>query len=178
LKEVTITEFREPVFEKNREQGRTFDASEIRNLGTRDVRAVQAITPGVYSGDKGGELSVRAGRSAGTAYYIDGVKVRGTPNLPEKGKMKVIIGGTPAEYGNFNKGEVSIEKTKKQKQDIQQEPIPTSNENYSLIVENQFKSPKDEPLSTFSADVDRAAYSNIRRFIRCGARSAKRCGSH
>lgn len=39
------------------------------------------------------------------------------------------------------------------------------NEEYGEIVENSFIDPMDEALSTFSIDVDRAGYSNMRRFI-------------
>ncbi len=38
-------------------------------------------------------------------------------------------------------------------------------EEYNLINENEFKGVKDNPLSTFSIDVDTASYSNVRRFI-------------
>jgi Ca-activated chloride channel family protein len=38
-------------------------------------------------------------------------------------------------------------------------------EQYDKIVENNFKNPIDDPLSTFSIDVDTASYSNIRRFL-------------
>ncbi|WP_372369772.1 von Willebrand factor type A domain-containing protein [Candidatus Uabimicrobium sp. HlEnr_7] len=38
-------------------------------------------------------------------------------------------------------------------------------EGYSHIEENEFKSTLDDPLSTFSVDVDTASYSNARRFI-------------
>jgi Ca-activated chloride channel homolog len=41
-------------------------------------------------------------------------------------------------------------------------------ESYSKINENGFKSVKLDPLSTFSIDVDRASYSNVRRFINQG----------
>lgn len=41
-------------------------------------------------------------------------------------------------------------------------------EDYDNIVENSFLSVKDNPLSTFSIDVDEAAYSNVRRFIQNG----------
>lgn len=41
-------------------------------------------------------------------------------------------------------------------------------ENYDYISENEFRNSKEEPLSTFSIDVDRASYSNIRRFINNG----------
>jgi Ca-activated chloride channel homolog len=41
-------------------------------------------------------------------------------------------------------------------------------ENYSSIQENGFKNVLNQPLSTFSIDVDNASYSNIRRFINMG----------
>ncbi len=43
-------------------------------------------------------------------------------------------------------------------------------EAYEHIVENGFLSVASSPLSTFSIDVDRASYSNIRRFISNGQR--------
>jgi Ca-activated chloride channel family protein len=41
-------------------------------------------------------------------------------------------------------------------------------EGYSPVNENGFKIVKNNPLSTFSIDVDNASYSNIRRFINMG----------
>ncbi len=38
-------------------------------------------------------------------------------------------------------------------------------EEYSRIYDNEFKDSKKDPLSTFSIDVDKASYSNVRRFI-------------
>lgn len=43
-----------------------------------------------------------------------------------------------------------------------------SNEEYSQFAENKFRFAKDEPLSTFSVDVDAASYSNMRRFLNRG----------
>ncbi|MEE2755442.1 MAG: VWA domain-containing protein [Myxococcota bacterium] len=40
-----------------------------------------------------------------------------------------------------------------------------STEEYHRIAENDFEVTLDEPLSTFSIDVDTAAYANVRRFI-------------
>jgi Ca-activated chloride channel family protein len=45
---------------------------------------------------------------------------------------------------------------------------PHNTEGYDRINENQFRNAIDEPLSTFSVDVDRASYSNVRRFLREG----------
>ena len=48
-------------------------------------------------------------------------------------------------------------------------PAPDYNtEDYSPINENIFHSATDQPLSTFSIDVDRASYSNMRRFLNNG----------
>ena len=44
-----------------------------------------------------------------------------------------------------------------------------SGEGYDLIEENDFLSVNDQPLSTFSIDVDTASYSNLRRFIESGS---------
>jgi Ca-activated chloride channel family protein len=41
-------------------------------------------------------------------------------------------------------------------------------EEYGRLAENEFLAVADNPLSTFSVDVDRAAYSNVRRFLRDG----------
>ena len=42
-------------------------------------------------------------------------------------------------------------------------------EEYSHISENEFKGAVDNPLSTFSIDVDTGSYSNVRRFINAGS---------
>ncbi|HET7460897.1 MAG TPA: von Willebrand factor type A domain-containing protein [Longimicrobium sp.] len=43
-------------------------------------------------------------------------------------------------------------------------------ESYAAIDEPGFRSPRATPLSTFSIDVDRASYANVRRFLRMGQR--------
>jgi len=42
-------------------------------------------------------------------------------------------------------------------------------EEYDHIIENKFLSVMQQPLSTFSIDVDRASYTNVRRFIESGS---------
>ncbi|MFZ5940760.1 MAG: YfbK domain-containing protein [Bacteroidota bacterium] len=49
-------------------------------------------------------------------------------------------------------------------------PQPVFNtEGYSAIHENGFKDVYNNPLSTFSIDVDNASYANVRRFINSGS---------
>ncbi|MCQ2470030.1 MAG: VWA domain-containing protein [Ruminococcus sp.] len=43
--------------------------------------------------------------------------------------------------------------------------VPSANEEYKGYIESGFKDPNAEPLSTFSADVDTASYTNMRRLI-------------
>ncbi|WP_264323607.1 vWA domain-containing protein [Romeriopsis navalis] len=50
---------------------------------------------------------------------------------------------------------------------------PGNTEGYSAITENPFLQPSSDPLSTFSIDVDTAAYSNMRRFLSRGAMPPK-----
>lgn len=61
-----------------------------------------------------------------------------------------------------NKDETELSKEK-----IKQEKFNT--EEYDVIVENKFLAANNNPLSTFSIDVDEAAYSNIRRYIENGS---------
>ncbi len=49
-------------------------------------------------------------------------------------------------------------------------PVPTTDtERYPGAVSNPVKRVADEPVSTFSIDVDTAAYANVRRFLNDGA---------
>jgi hypothetical protein len=64
----------------------------------------------------------------------------------------VKISGNPAKYGDV----------------ILDETQPLENESYATLVENNFTNPVTTPLSTFSVDVDKASYANIRRMIEDG----------
>lgn len=69
-------------------------------------------------------------------------------------KMKRIVGSVhsnhqPVMYGNLYE-------------------TPHNTESYDFINENKFLSSLQNPLSTFSIDVDAASYSNVRRFLKSG----------
>ncbi len=49
-------------------------------------------------------------------------------------------------------------------------PSEFNTEAYAAVRENEFVTAKDNPLSTFSIDVDTASYSNVRRFLNDGIR--------
>jgi Ca-activated chloride channel family protein len=46
-------------------------------------------------------------------------------------------------------------------------------ESYAVIEENAFRAVANDPLSTFSVDVDRASYANLRHFLMEGSRPPK-----
>jgi len=43
--------------------------------------------------------------------------------------------------------------------------MPANTESYATVAENGFIRVRQEPLATFSIDVDTASYSNVRRFL-------------
>lgn len=61
-----------------------------------------------------------------------------------------------------NEDAVEDEKTEIKKQEW-------NTEDYDNIVENKFLAATQNPLSTFSIDVDEAAYSNVRRYLQNGS---------
>lgn len=108
---VADREFDIPVFEKDAPTGSTIGGKEIQNLGTRDVTSLATLTPGVSSSDEGdNSIRIKGARANATVYYVDGQKVRGGVNLPQSAiaTMQVITGGTPAEFGDFTGGVISI----------------------------------------------------------------------
>ena len=63
---------------------------------------------------------------------------------------------------------VSVKRVKKSMGYSVRRIPPVNTESYTKIKENGFQLTKNKPLSTFSIDVDKAAYSNIRRMINNG----------
>jgi Carboxypeptidase regulatory-like domain/TonB dependent receptor/TonB-dependent Receptor Plug Domain len=107
LKEVTITE---TIPIDNTTTGGSLSGADVQNIGIRNINSLAAIVPGVYQSDDGDGINMRGGRASSTVYFVDGVKVRGTLNLPQKsiGQLSVITGGTPAEYGDVIGGIISV----------------------------------------------------------------------
>jgi Ca-activated chloride channel family protein len=51
---------------------------------------------------------------------------------------------------------------------VRRQSAPYNTEAYDKIDEHRFRRVADDPLSTFSIDVDTASYSNVRRFLNAG----------
>ncbi len=77
---------------------------------------------------------------------------------------EAVVNTAPAATQNFSG--VSKVETRNPYEMI--EEIPFNTEEYAALMENGFSSVALSPLSTFSADVDTASYSNVRRMINQG----------
>jgi Ca-activated chloride channel family protein len=88
---------------------------------------------------------------------------------PNKIKEVNVLKGSngAALYGTRGGSGVIVVNTKKGSYQAKQQ-FKVLNESYTKIHENKFKTTSNSPLSTFSIDVDKAAYSNVRRMINNG----------
>jgi outer membrane receptor protein involved in Fe transport len=107
---VVVTEYKVPLIEQdNTTSGQVITSEQIRNLPTRNINALAALTAGLASADEGGAIAIRGSRTDATDYYIDGIRVRGSL-IPESEieQLQVITGGIEAQYGDVTGGIISI----------------------------------------------------------------------
>ncbi len=140
---VEIVEYRVPLIDKDDVSTKqTISQEQIKALPTRNVQSIASTTAGVYQGDEGGGLNIKGGREDATEYYIDGIRVRGSSNLPANAieQLTVITGGVPARYGDATGGIVNI-------------TTRGPSKNYSgsaEIITSQFMDPVGYNLGNFS----------------------------
>ncbi|MFT6322768.1 MAG: hypothetical protein ACJAWO_000312 [Halieaceae bacterium] len=112
MKEFVKVEYKNKLIDKgNTAVKATVTAEDFGNMAVRSATDVAKNTAGVYSSDDGsGDLNIRGARSDANYYYIDGMKVLGSSNLPKSaiGEISVISGGLPAQYGDVTGGVISI----------------------------------------------------------------------
>ena len=111
LQEVVIKEYKVPLLEQDKTStGGTITKEEIANLPTKQIYSIASTTAGVYQKGEGSKLNIRGGRDDATDYYVDGIKVAGTVNIPASAieQLSVITGGVPASYGDVTGGIVNI----------------------------------------------------------------------
>lgn len=184
LQEVCIVAYKQPLINHGANtQARTIKRSDIQNMPIRSSTNVATIVGGVNEIEEG-QLSVRGARTDANMYFIDGVKVRGSNQLPKSylGEVRVITGGVPANYGDVLGGVIDIRSRgidmsaipppNYTSSKIEEEPkdfAPVVNYDHFLpIYENQFLSPKNHPHATFGLDVDQAAWSYVKAMARKG----------
>jgi len=111
MDEVQIIAYKVPLINKDGgAQGSTVTREDISKLPVRSASGVASTVGGVNQSEGSGEISVRGSREGASYYYIDGIKVRGSSNLPKSAleEVQVITGGVPANYGDATGGIISV----------------------------------------------------------------------
>jgi hypothetical protein len=110
LKAFEKVEYEVPLISKDQTtSGGTITREDIVRMPGRSAEAAALTVGGIYSED-GERGSVRGAREEATDTYIDGVKVRGSTNIPNQAieQVSVMMGGVPAQYGDATGGIISI----------------------------------------------------------------------
>ncbi|HKL03326.1 MAG TPA: carboxypeptidase regulatory-like domain-containing protein [Cryomorphaceae bacterium] len=109
LEEFEVIEYEVPLIDKDGgSTGGTVTREDISKMPGRSATSIAATVGGVQ--ETGGGISLRGARTENTFYYIDGIKVRGSNNLPKAAieEVQVLTGGIPANYGDATGGIISI----------------------------------------------------------------------
>jgi hypothetical protein len=111
LQEIEVIDYKVPLISADQTtSGGTVTSDEISKMANRSATAVATTVGGVTTDANGNITSMRGQRSSGTVYYIDGMRVVGNNALPQSAieQVEVILGGTPAAYGDATGGIISV----------------------------------------------------------------------
>ena len=113
LDEVIITGYKVPLIDKDGgASGGTVTREDIAKMPGRSALSIATTVGGVSDSGTGdnGAISIRGSRTSGTVYFIDGIKVRGSLNLPKSAiaEVQVLTGGIPANIGDVSGGAINI----------------------------------------------------------------------
>jgi len=111
LQEIEVVEYKVPLISKDQTtSGGTVTSEEISKMANKSASAVATTVGGVTTDANGGISSMRGARTSGTVYYIDGMRVTGSQALPQSAieQVEVILGGTPAAYGDATGGIINV----------------------------------------------------------------------
>ena len=110
LEEFEVVEYTVPLIDKDGgSTGGTVTRENISRMPGRSATSIAATVGGVQE-TANGDVSIRGARTDNTYYYIDGIKVRGSSNLPKAAieEVSVLTGGIPANYGDATGGIIAI----------------------------------------------------------------------
>ncbi|MCS7027433.1 MAG: TonB-dependent receptor [Bacteroidia bacterium] len=109
--QTVVVETEAPIIEKDKTSlGGTLSREQIINLPTRNIADAAGLAGGTFQRDDGKGLNIAGQRSTGSVFFIDGMKVVGSINLPQQaiGSLNIITGGVPAMYGDAVGGVINI----------------------------------------------------------------------
>src|SRR5574344_886721 len=108
INDVVITDYAKPLIQTGTaESGQRVTNEEIDKMPANTVDAIIATVGGITDND--GSAGTARGES-GMVTYVNGVAKKGSVNIPKQaiGEIQVILGGTPARYGEAIGGTTNI----------------------------------------------------------------------
>jgi hypothetical protein len=105
-----VVDYKVPLISKDQTtSGASVTQEEIAKMPNRSANSIASTVGGVFSAD-GERGRVRGAREDATVMYIDGVRVRGSSNLPASAieQVDVVLGGVPAQYGDATGGIINV----------------------------------------------------------------------
>ena len=111
LNEIEVVDYKVPLISKDQTtSGGTVTSEEISKMANKSAASVATTVGGVTTDANGNITSMRGQRTSGTVYYIDGMRVTGSNSLPQSAieQVEVILGGTPAAYGDATGGIINV----------------------------------------------------------------------
>ena len=114
-------------------------------------------------------VTVTAGETVTLDFNVEQTALR-IQDLTVTGERAAVGAETPQVKLPFTVERLSAEVGRAATLSVVQGHPGYNTESYARIVENGFRSVSESPLSTFSIDVDRASYANVRRFIQSGTK--------
>ncbi|MEI7896663.1 MAG: TonB-dependent receptor [bacterium] len=111
LNEIEVVDYKVPLISKDQTtSGGTVTSEEISKMANKSAAAVATTVGGVSTDANGNITSMRGQRSSGSVYFIDGMRVQGSTALPQSAieQVEVILGGTPAAYGDVTGGIINV----------------------------------------------------------------------
>lgn len=109
------------------------------------------VIPPMLSVDSSGAVGYRLTNRAAPRYFDSAMENRAERFTP----------------GESNREKARVDDPKQWSQEAKEQG---SQETYAGVVDNPFRRAQEEPLSTFSIDVDTASYSNVRRLLNQGVK--------
>ena len=142
----------------------------------RFYQSVLRLAPGVHDADGDGNPNVSGSRSRDFKAEVAGVRnvdplagPRLNPTNPNSiEQVEMVSAGSGVEFSRAQGGFARII-GEDQESELRSRTEPWNAEGYRPIEDNPYLSVTENPLSTFSIDVDTASFSNVRRFLATGA---------
>lgn len=126
------------------------------------IKKIETVTEIDFDFDGDAMKEVDVTEAAPVTIDVDGIQAKSALNL--------ILGRYDLAYTIDNKSVKITSRARQQSELAELQRREAENEAYEAPPENAFLTPNQQPLSTFSIDIDSASYSNVRRFLTQGQR--------